>query len=341
MVSEHQQGLRFDIYERVHLAEGALGIKELDEVELVPHIQVLPQGEQAVLRGNLLLNGKYVDEQDGSGRTLEHLIPVEITLPMNRFGRVEDISVEIENFDVDLLSTRSLNVTGVLSLSGFELAQPEQESWREPEEEIVFVHQIETREAAQAPEPAAEAEAEPAAEAFSRGAEPQAAAAPPEEAAQVSAFAEEPAAEEEAEAVAAVAAVDPAESEAAAPAEEKKELKIAFSGKSPSTQEDPVKTYGLKSLLHSASSIAGSSRQEAAAPPANELSADAIEWKKLLLSTSAEQQPFRKVKLVIVQKDETLEAIAERYKLNAREIALHNRLAEHELRAGQILSLPK
>ncbi len=150
-----QNGLRFDIYERVHLSEGVLGIKELESVELVPHIQVLSQGEQAVLRGNLLLTGAYVDEQGREAQTLEHLIPVEITLPMNRVQRVEDISVEIENFDVDLLSERSLNITGVLSLNGLEVfsSSEGERSWSETEEEVVFVHEarVPQREAAAEP----------------------------------------------------------------------------------------------------------------------------------------------------------------------------------------------
>lgn len=45
---------------------------------------------------------------------------MEITIPLSRVNRLEDIAVEIENFDVDLLSARSLNITGVLSLQGIE-----------------------------------------------------------------------------------------------------------------------------------------------------------------------------------------------------------------------------
>ena len=40
------------------------------------------------------------------------MIPVEITVPLNRVSSLDDIAVEIENFDVDLLSKRSLNITG-------------------------------------------------------------------------------------------------------------------------------------------------------------------------------------------------------------------------------------
>ena len=140
-MSEQQPGLRFDIYERVHLQEDLAGIQELNDVELLPHIQVITLDDQAILKGNLLLTGNYFSEEGSTPRSLEHLIPVEITLPLNRIHRVEDIQVEIENFDIDLLSARSLNVTGVLSLQGVEIVSAPLESWRE-EEEVTFVHEV-------------------------------------------------------------------------------------------------------------------------------------------------------------------------------------------------------
>lgn len=112
-------GLRFDIYERVHLSEGVPAIEELEEIELYPRIQVIGQDDHATLRGHLLLTGAYRGENETS-EELKHFIPVEITVPLNRVRSIEDISIEIENFDVDLLSNRSLNITGVLSLRGIE-----------------------------------------------------------------------------------------------------------------------------------------------------------------------------------------------------------------------------
>src|SRR5262249_33818217 len=62
---------------------------------------------------------------------------------MNRIHRLDDISVEIDNFDVDLLSTRTLNITGVLSLKGIELGQSSpQEEWQR-EEPFTVVHKRE------------------------------------------------------------------------------------------------------------------------------------------------------------------------------------------------------
>ena len=52
-MTEQQSGLRFDIYERVHLSEDTAAVKELDEVELVPHIQDYTEQEQAHLKGHM------------------------------------------------------------------------------------------------------------------------------------------------------------------------------------------------------------------------------------------------------------------------------------------------
>ncbi|MFC7559399.1 hypothetical protein ACFQY3_11140 [Paenibacillus farraposensis] len=136
--NDQPQGLRFDIYERIHLTEEAAGIAELEEIELLPRIQVVTHGDHAALRGHLLLEGVYRTPEEVKSE-LHHLIPVEITIPLNRVGRLEDISVEIENFDVDLLSLRSLNITGVLSLHGVESSHAEETAvWLD--EEFTVVH---------------------------------------------------------------------------------------------------------------------------------------------------------------------------------------------------------
>lgn len=120
-------GLRFDIYERVHLPENVAAIDELEEIELVPRIQVIDQGENAVLQGQLVLNGIYRAQGAGDEQVaLEHWIPVEITLPMNRVTKLDEITVDIDTFDVVLLSSRALNLTGILSLRGITLEQEEE-----------------------------------------------------------------------------------------------------------------------------------------------------------------------------------------------------------------------
>lgn len=114
---DQSHGLRFDIYERIHLPAELPGIAELEEVELIPEIQVIQREDRAELYGQLLLTGLYRGENDRTER-LEHAIPVEITVPLTRVSSLDDIGVEIENFDIDLLTMRTVNITGVLSLRG-------------------------------------------------------------------------------------------------------------------------------------------------------------------------------------------------------------------------------
>jgi stage VI sporulation protein D len=337
-LAEQQPGLRFDIYERVHVHEGDSAISELNEVELVPHIQVLTHEEQAILKGNLLLTGKYVGDTGEDVRTLEHLIPVEITLPLNRIHRVEDILVEIENFDVDLLTPRSLNVTGVLSLQGVEVISAATETWREQveEEEVVFVH-----------------ETEEAREEHLHGSKPLvpeqdsvAAFLPPtvlpiEE--QIVTVTNVPIIMEEETYEVQASSED---GDVTVLTEEKKDLKVAFGKKADEAVEVNVNPYGIKSLLTKASSLFHTEKRKeeenaAAQSLLEESKADNVEWQRLFQRSEGETKEFRKLRMCIVQKEETLETIAKRYQFNARELQLYNRLSDQEISAGQILYLPR
>ncbi|QJC52949.1 LysM peptidoglycan-binding domain-containing protein [Paenibacillus albicereus] len=517
-MSEQSQGLRFDVYERVHLPEEVAAIEELEEIELVPRIQVIQQGEQAILRGRLLLNGVYrTADRSESAQTMEHQIPVEITLPMNRIESLEDISVEIDNFDVDLLSSRTLNITGVLSLSGIRVEAPADDGAQWQEEPYTVVHRasapaqptgdispgryLELEEGAQEeadaaaeyraarsdrdagrepswgpsayragedqeafppgareeafggfaedppdaarsrtsdrpaaysgfeqpsitePDSAAQAsgwtqlgawqddsepdraaqgqeeeaepsfsfsppqaafpppagaqrsaaaeendgdrsgafsslrsiasvdrsaetpeEAEPSAVLYGRPqAEPSAEAEEPAVQAREAASQPEPAAPADAPPAAYASAFGEADVQAAEAEPERQELRVAFGAKRSAASPADGGEEGLTSLI-------GTSRRDREQRQASERSrqqeapaavqAEEVEWQSLFLSRAAEEKPFRKVRICIVQREETLDSIADRYQLQAREIALHNRLADPSVAEGQVLYIP-
>lgn len=408
---DQSYGLRFDIYERVHLSDDVIGIDELEEIELYPKIQVIPGEEYAALRGHLLLSGLYRGE--GETRELEHWIPVEITIPLSRVNRLEDIAVEIENFDVDLLSARSLNITGVLSLQGIETSSlvtekrewggreftaehdtvqdnrsdagvpqfglteessegrdtDEQEdaeevlSWTEdssallspalwadkeygipesvevvaePEythesnsnvwfKEKVFttsrVNQAEVAEVVQAAE--------------QHQLEQASADLGPEDVVPVDAEVEFEALEDVHEDLEAVASVH---------VEEKKELKIAVGSKKGSDEEQE-NSFGITKLLSSKridSEVEDLVEEEEVLAESSTEPRDHEEvyWKNLFIGNVDEKTPFRKVKLVIVQREETLDDIAQRYHLSNRELQLYNRLSEQIISEGQVLYIP-
>jgi stage VI sporulation protein D len=324
-VAEQQLGLRFDIYERVHVHEGNSAISELNDVELIPHIQVLTQDEQAILKGNLLLTGSYVDDSGEDIRSLEHFIPVEITLPLNRIGRVEDIVVEIENFDIDLLSPRSLNVTGVLSLQGVEMISTAQDTWRE-EEEVVFVHEPD--------QPQLKTESSDSIGRIEAIGETTMAPAVPASAPEFQLVEEEKLE---------VSVNESAEHPDLHGFDDKKDVKLAFGKKADEAIE--VKSYGIKSLLSKASSIFHSDKRKeeeaALAAEAEASKGEPVEWQKLFLQSEVETKDFRKVRMCIVQREETLEGIAKRYQISPRELQLFNRLGDQDISAGQIIYLPK
>jgi stage VI sporulation protein D len=461
-VSEQTSGLRFDVYERVHLPDDVAAIDELEEIELVPRIQVIDQGDHAVLKGQLLLSGVYRGQNaEEAPLVLEHWIPVEITLPMNRISRLDDISIDIDNFDVDLLSARTLNVTGVLSLRGISVDPVEEpeEAWRE--EPITVVHErsfygsqqlvdVQEQEQEQEQEPIQDnsfqqeapayiAEDESfyaSAESFEqRIAEAQAQAQereneieierereatvsissspndsgwsssqlfavndrqPQEEQREItlasqqnsddgwlassSQYVDEPSeiaeqdrneeleqAEEEAafaEAYALLALEEQAQRELEAELEaqqasqqavqqvvqqpEKQEPRVALSSKPPEEQAEQPPNVGIMTLLQTSrreQAARQAAEQEIATQQAAEdaralSSGDEIEWKNLFLGRNAEENEFRKIRLCIVQRDETLDAIALRYSINPREILVRNNLNESAVTEGQLLYIP-
>lgn len=515
---DQPNGLRFDVYERVHLPDDVAAIEELEEIELVPRIQVVQQGEQALLKGQLLLSGIYRSQYDlQQPQNLEHWIPVEITLPMNRVHSLDDIAVEIDHFDVDLLSSRTLNITGILSLHGIQAEQQEAADSLWQEEPITVVHRREPAQPAEpqlqrtygefpetarqdeygqaqyaaeeAPpnpelqhrqadvpppwgqpfqyQPPREEPVQPYPFAFESGQAELQQQAPiwnsagqpirsdtefplqerepytplinwsafasqqpieqpsePTDSAAVQGRAEEQqselaeeafqqdsaansvdeerglsgqfgdisppfraeaqdAREEEDEdesfgAASAFASSQPAGEQPSEPNQpspaaassnassfiqppavasaeprqqqdgeaERKELRVAFGRKRPEESDPEREAVGFRTLL--ASSRREQETRDAAAESAEALAressrvttGDEIEWKTLFLGKLSEEQAFRKVRMCIVQREETLDDIAARYGKNTRELSLYNRLQDQSLIEGQVLYIP-
>lgn len=367
-MGNESSGLRFDIYERIHLSEDRVGIGELEEIELMPHIQVITQDNEAVVRGHLLLASAYVgNDEQRSSQTMEHFIPVEITLPINRVRHIDDISVVIDHFDVDLLSARSLNITGVLSLQGIAMDDPANRT-PEWEEEITVVHEASMQdEPARQVDVQAETELpqeEPAIDRADPVFEPVQAEWQDDET--DDSWIYETAdgsddAEEDEGAEQGISYDDPtAETvysstfhsieESGQPGWAEREPKVAFGKRVEGA--DAGNALDVGALLQSAEvrSLRERTAQDSEQPNAEQTDArqiesnstgDELDWKTLFLSSSGEERPFRKVRICIVQKEESLEMIADRYQMNPREILLYNRLADHVLEEGQMIYIPK
>lgn len=354
-----ETGLRFDLREHVRVPDELPAIGDLEQVELLPFVEQVAGRHGPLLKGHLQLTAVYVPEGDGAVRTLTRQIPVDISLPARAAPREGDAGIAIEQFDVELASARSLNVTGVLALTGLPPGRAEADRADGGEEEIVAVHQAKKKKkppvsetvqvvpggaadesaftaapaeapwpedgggaaepAGALPHPYGDAAEEPAGETFAPAEEgPDAGGWPEGDAApdgDRTVQAEMPA---PAQIAAETPAPEPVAAEAAAANAPPAEPKVAFKPLEEAAEDD-------------------AQTAEAAATPGTKN--NELEWQKLFLSGGGEE-PFRKVRLCIVQKEETIDAIAERYRLNPREIALYNRLSDSNLAEGQILYIP-
>lgn len=400
-VTELPNGLRFDIYERVHLPDEVAAIEELEEIELVPHMRVLPQDDSVLLSGHLLLSGVYRAQQSQDLAQLEHWIPVEITLPLNRVNSVDDLGVEIDNFDVDVLSTRSLNVTGVLALRGLQVAAAQVPIWKD--DSFTVVHQAQPgyeadfeRDGLSEPDlPPAEASFDEAytgaGDFYVQDDEPERVEELAQALPQVSdnddwlakfKLEEQPQAQERAASPAAAypsaawndvsvrQAAEPPASRSASEAPAPPPSAVPVSAPEPAAEQAAVQPESPRINLTVADAAAraqsgvgllsqlgdiGAKRESelkqleaalaeekaAAANNASQTSSgDELEWTRLFLNGAGEAQSFRKVRMCIVQRDDTLEGIADRYNVQPRTLQLHNRLNDPYLSEGQVLYIP-
>ncbi|MFD1772509.1 LysM peptidoglycan-binding domain-containing protein [Paenibacillus rhizophilus] len=443
---DQSHGLRFDIYERIHLSQDLPGISELEEVELLPDIQVIQREDRAELHGQLLLTGLYRSEDDRTHR-LEHSIPVEITVPLARVSSLDEIGVEIENFDIDLLTMRSVNITGVLSLRGIGGAEPAP-AWQSEEFTVAYSpDEGERALSGKADDPAEGAEGlyENSLWTFGEGATEDAVqereqtvafsaaqaypgiteeedgdespilnleedryaeihtesgqpfsieqepdfgsqwktpeswshfatggtdaggstfaggrtsaadtadieAADGEESADIADASdavsfESHAADDGTSAEEQLAQDAGSLSETALSPEEKHDLKIALGSKK-DAGEQAKEHLSFSSLLSSSRSrseneeaLAEKAASEAAAVTPSESSED-TEWKSRFMRNKDGEGAFRKVRLCIVQREETLDTIAEKYQLSARELVLYNRLPGQTVEEGQVIYIP-
>lgn len=377
-MSELPAGLRFDIYERLTLSEDMAGIGELEDVELLPRIALHRKDENAVLQGDLLLTGTYIGEgEKGAKSELEHRIPVEITLPLKRIQSMDNIGVEIENFDVEILSARNLNITGIISLKGIDTST--EQSWTD-EGEAEFVHEPGSKQSTESElnnrsekkkghkkiveqQEMLEMEEDQIVEEVVETETPQSEEMVAETVEQteeiiveqpqaelVKEIVEEPVMEEmvvpEPEAEVPCEAEDPMLGRTQEL--ESKEMKIAFNSIKSESTEWGGAASSMNTLLNQADGEQAvihetEVEQKTEITSGNEEQTTAeqgVKWRNLLLSAEHEEARFSKVRMCIVQREETLELIAARYDKNPKEIVLHNRMENDHVREGQIIYIP-
>lgn len=138
---EKQSSIRFSVEESIWFQKGQ-EVAELLSMSLDPEIIIQEHDQYISVRGGLILTGEYhaqqsddevrainvqppgvrvvqevVTREDGVSQ-LKHKFPVDITIPKNRIQNLNDVYVMIETFDYELPQRGNLVLEAELSITG-------------------------------------------------------------------------------------------------------------------------------------------------------------------------------------------------------------------------------
>ncbi|RWZ59921.1 stage VI sporulation protein D [Halobacillus fulvus] len=129
----------FYLDESLWFKEGQ-GVRELIGISLEPEISIEEFGQEVRLTGTVALAGEYMlaeEEQWESGASssrfvdtveegeegafhFSHAFPVEISVPLNRVSSLDDVHVDISSFDYELPEQNQLRLHAQLNINGIE-----------------------------------------------------------------------------------------------------------------------------------------------------------------------------------------------------------------------------
>lgn len=175
MSQENQSCLRFSLEESLWFRKGQ-EVADLVSISLDPDITIQENDQYVTIRGSLELTGEYksyedsdgsedenvsnqkyierVDPQEEGSCEFSHRFPVDITIPNNRIQSIYDIDVIVESFDYSFPERSCLKLTAELMISGlYDSSVQEQEQEEvaevvreEPVYEVVHRYQAEIQE---------------------------------------------------------------------------------------------------------------------------------------------------------------------------------------------------
>lgn len=158
MAADQQTSLRFSLKESVWFQKGQ-EVNELLSISLDPDVVIEEREYEIVVCGQLDLTGEYIAKEEievfslrelSPVRTVDyvetredginelvHSFPLEISIPRGRVKQVEDLYVDIEEFDYELLDNGCLQLLADISIHGLcNEEREEEEIYEEEEEEI-------------------------------------------------------------------------------------------------------------------------------------------------------------------------------------------------------------
>lgn len=325
------QQLRFNISEKVRLQPQQPGIRTLLELDLYPDVEIKDENKHLKIQGYLRLHGQYLgdqleyEEQDDvstlQAEEIAYVIPVEITLPADKVA-IDYIEAEIESFDYQIHSEFELQVDAILTIDGILPDETEQIRISDKEQEPALEREHHQEPLLESEEVNVQKEEKGLVEKKKEEARKEEAESTNSRSVEVH---REDNSEQKASNPNKVAVV---ESEMPADAPEVIQEETAF--------DSPELNIEIDEREEASSEEAKASEEEKEGEK-QPLSAE--HWAKWLIREQ-EEKSFTPVRMVIVQQEESVDTLANRYDVSANVLIDVNDLNTDRLEQGQIIQIP-
>ncbi len=314
--------------------------------------------------------GDVTIASDGSGQ-IKHFFPIDVTIPLSRIQNLDDVYVEVDSFDYDLPERSCIQLTADISISGMTHHQVTVEKRVEKEIEKAVAQQPEPEEedvptafsfeAKRRPEPEVPAQTESteqlaAITSHNQYYKPE--EKPPAMAGSPTSRYEQPKEEEptlrpndshkelSTDATPEVARVEEVETEQVESTEPVLEAVDEVEEVVEEVREEPAQPetkINLNPLKEIDEQPALEDRPEEEEPDESKSKAPTPREENALYLTkmlSKGEERFSKWRMCIIQENESLDTIADRYAISTSQIVRMNRLQGEQVEEGQILYIP-
>ncbi|WP_010531136.1 stage VI sporulation protein D [Lentibacillus jeotgali] len=346
-MGNEQEVFRFDLNESLYFEKGQ-EVGEMTGISLDPDISIQPFNDYVSIRGVIELNGSYqkedasqeedesaldFDDDYQSKRYVErvvglednqaeftHRFPVEISVPAYRVSDLDDVTVGIESFDYEIPNQNQLNLSSTIEIHGInDDTENTSESEQENEPALPFRND-ETFEFDIKMEKEDETEAD---DTFYQDPPP----ALPQETEQHEADQVDEGAEE-----------DPSYAKVRWKSKKSQTLAEFFGNDDHESSQHDLSMDEEEYAENPVDSPEYTVYQDEGTAESTESPED-VRYLADMFRHDEEEQ-YTKMRLCIVQDNDTVETIAERYEISALQLLKQNRLTEEGLEEGQLLYIP-
>ena len=325
--------LRFSISELVKVNQAQ--IKQMISLSLEPHVSVIDNEELVMMKGFLLLQGEYVEEDEQTAK-LEQSFPIDVTIPASRVRTIENVQLMIESFDYDFENTNQLMIQADLIVSGIISEDTRMKNQQAPllpiqeKEEPLTVEPVSTEEDSLLEKVAIgqERSGDVTIEKKQEETRPIVQIDTVKETESNESKQKESVTEQEAQRM----ERNIEQTEEKEQIEEKQKESITTNHKKEQIERDEQKVEAVEEEREEGVEV----EEEA------EVHAGEYEQEFLLsdLFDTDEEEQFSQVKIYIVQREETLHTVATRYELPVDELVRFNDLQSYDIEVGMLLYVP-